>query len=182
MLATLPLSPASGIYLGHDLPEKARAGASGLVLVTESSSTRAEGAIFGLVLQNGFGLATNCPILQLLLCAVLACAGGEKDAESAAEERTSILPCADELERLRAQLSRADRCSQDHECRLVYLPCPFTCVRPVNAAYIDLPRFGREATAYKQRCNMCVYRCRTPTLPPRCINHACVQEWAPLVP
>jgi hypothetical protein len=58
-LATLPLSPANGIYVSHDLPEKARAGASGFVLVTEASETRAEGAIFGLVLQNGFGLATD---------------------------------------------------------------------------------------------------------------------------
>lgn len=58
-LATINGAGQSGVYLAHDLPEKARAGASGIVLVSRSTTERQEGALFGLQLQNGFGQLTD---------------------------------------------------------------------------------------------------------------------------
>lgn len=59
--------PNNAVYLKHDDPDRARASGGGLVLVTAANSSRIEGAIFFLSLQNGFGATTDTMALSTFL-------------------------------------------------------------------------------------------------------------------
>lgn len=55
----------NGVYLAHEKNDKARASASGLVLITEYTRSRVEGAIFFLALRSGMGGAELMTLFPL---------------------------------------------------------------------------------------------------------------------